>query len=63
MIEYYVNQINMGCMTIEQVPEIWREKVRQALQGNNVEPPIIDTDIPEKAAAFDYLTGRSTADD
>ena len=63
MIEYYVNQINMGCMTIEQVPEIWREKVRQALQGNNVEPPIIDTDIPKKSAAFDYLTGRSVADD
>lgn len=63
MIEYYVNQINMGCMTIEQVPEIWREKVRQALQGNNVEPPIISIDIPQKAEAFDYLTGRNAADE
>ena len=38
MIEYYVNQINMGSLTIEQVPEIWREKVRQALHGEDVEP-------------------------
>ena len=63
MIEFYVNQINIGNLTIEQVPEIWREKVRLALQGNDVDPPIIDTDIPKKAAAFDYLTGRSTADE
>lgn len=63
MIEYYVNQINMGCMTIEQVPEIWREKVRKALRGEDVKPPVIDIDIPKKAKAFDYLTGRSTADE
>ena len=63
MIEYYVNQINMGNLTIEQVPEIWREKVRKALRGENVEPPVIDIDIPQKAEAFDYLTGRSDADD
>lgn len=59
MIEYYVNQIHMGVLTIDQIPEIWHEKVRQALQGNDVEPPIIDTDIPKKSAAYDYLTGRS----
>ena len=63
MIEYYVNQINMGNLTIDQIPEIWREKVRQALQGNDVEPPIIDTDIPKKSAAYDYLTGRSATND
>lgn len=59
MIEFYVNQINMGRMTIEQVPEIWREKVRKALRGEDVEPPVVNTDIPKKAKAFDYLTGRS----
>lgn len=63
MIEYYVNQINMGRLTIEQVPEIWREKVRQALYGDSVEPPVIDTEIPQKAAAFDYLTGRGAIDE
>ena len=61
MIEFYVNQINMGTLTIEQVPEIWREKVRKALHGEDVEPPVIDTDIPKKSAAYDYLTGRSAA--
>lgn len=63
MIEYYVNQINMGCMTIEQVPEIWREKVRKALSGEDVESPVIDADILQKAAAYNYLTGRSAADE
>lgn len=63
MIEYYVNQINIGNLTIEQVPEMWRELVRVALQGEVVEPPVIDTSIPQKAAAYDYLTGRSAAND
>lgn len=63
MIEFYVNQINIGNLTIEQVPEIWREKVRKALHGEDVEPPVVDTDIPKKAKAFDYLTGRSAANE
>ena len=37
MIEYYVNQINMGRMTIDDVPELWREKVRRALNGEDVD--------------------------
>ena len=63
MIEFYVNQINIGNLTIEQVPEIWREKVRKALHGEDVEPPVIDIDIPQKAEAYDYLTGRSAANE
>lgn len=47
MIEYYVNQINMGCMTIEQVPEIWREKVRKALRGENVEPVKVNLTVSD----------------
>lgn len=31
MIKFYVNQIKRGIMTLEQVPEKWREAVRQAL--------------------------------
>lgn len=33
MIKFYVNQIKRGIMTLEQVPEKWRELVRQALIG------------------------------
>lgn len=47
MIEYYVNQINMGCMTIEQVPEIWREKVRKALHGEDVEPVKVNLTVSD----------------
>ena len=47
MIEFYVNQINMGCMTIEQVPEIWREKVRKALHGEDVEPVKVNLTVSD----------------
>ena len=47
MIEYYVNQINMGTLTIEQVPEIWREKVRKALHGEGVEPVKVNLTVSD----------------
>ena len=47
MIEFYVNQINMGILTIEQVPEIWREKVRKALRGENVEPVKVNLTVSD----------------
>ena len=31
MIQFYVNRIRAGKMTLEQVPEKWRIKVQQAL--------------------------------
>ena len=34
MIALYVKEIRRGKMTIEEVPEEWREKVRIALQTN-----------------------------
>ena len=34
MVAIYVRRINAGLMTLEDVPERWREKVRQALEGN-----------------------------
>ena len=34
MVAIYVRRIRAGLMTIEDVPERWREKVRQALAGN-----------------------------
>lgn len=34
MVAIYVRRIKAGLMTIEDVPERWREKVRQALEGN-----------------------------
>lgn len=34
MVAIYVRRIKAGLMTLEDVPERWREKVRQALEGN-----------------------------
>lgn len=34
MVAIYVRRIRAGLMTLEDVPERWREKVRQALEGN-----------------------------
>lgn len=35
MVKFYVMRIRMGKMTLEEVPERWREAVRQALEGDN----------------------------
>ena len=32
MAQIYVNLINKGFRTLEQVPEFWREEVRQLLE-------------------------------
>lgn len=32
MVEFYVRRIKKGKMTIDQVPEKWREEVRKALE-------------------------------
>lgn len=34
MVAIYVRRIKAGLMTLEDVPERWREKVRQALEDN-----------------------------
>ena len=31
MVKFYVNRIKQGKMKLENVPEMWREAVRQAL--------------------------------
>ena len=33
MVNWYVKRIQNGKMTLEQVPERWREAVRKALEG------------------------------
>ena len=33
MAQIYANLINKGFRTLEQVPELWREEVRQLLEG------------------------------
>lgn len=33
MVNFYVKRIRAGKMTLDQVPEKWREAVRQALQN------------------------------
>lgn len=55
MIAYYVNQINMGKLTIEQVPEIWREKVRQALHGEDVEPVTVNLTVNDTLTALNDM--------
>ena len=32
MVNFYVKRIRAGKMTIDQVPEYWREAVREALE-------------------------------
>lgn len=34
MVKFYVNRIRQGKMTIEEVPEKWREEVREII-GND----------------------------
>lgn len=33
MINFYVNRIKQGKMTLEDVPEKWREQVREKLEN------------------------------
>lgn len=33
MVNFYVKRIRAGKMALEQVPERWREAVREALEG------------------------------
>ena len=33
MVNFYVKRIRKGLMTIEEVPERWREQVRAELEG------------------------------
>ena len=33
MINFYVNRIKQGKMTLEEVPEKWREQVREKLEN------------------------------
>ena len=33
MISFYVNRIKQGKMTLEEVPEKWREQVRERLEN------------------------------
>ena len=33
MVNLYVKLIRMGRKTIDDVPELWREEVREALEG------------------------------
>lgn len=62
MVRFYVNLIKLGRMTIEQVPELWREEVQAALDSANPDFHI-DSEIEQKAEAFDYITGRSNGNE
>lgn len=37
MVKFYVRQIKAGKMTLEDVPERWREAVREALENEEAE--------------------------
>ena len=34
MVQFYVNRIKKGKMTLDEVPLKWREAVREALEGD-----------------------------
>lgn len=36
MVKFYVDKIRNGRLTLEQVPERWREAVREALEGDEI---------------------------
>ena len=61
MIKYYVNQINMGVLTIDQIPEIWREKVIKALHGEDVEPVKVNLTVSDTLEMLDEM-GVNTDD-
>lgn len=48
MVNFYVNRINKGKMTLEQVPERWREAVREAIDPSKFGRIYTETDIPIK---------------
>lgn len=33
MVQFYILQIKMGRMTLEEVPKHWREEVKKELEG------------------------------
>lgn len=35
MVSYYKKRIDLGVMTVEDVPVLWREKVRKALENKS----------------------------
>lgn len=35
MVQFYVNRIKKGKMTLDEVPLRWREAVREALEGGD----------------------------
>lgn len=35
MVEFYVNRIKNGGMTLEEVPNLWRKKVEEELKKEN----------------------------
>ena len=57
MVEFYVNRIREGKLTLADVLPRWYEAVKQALE-NPDDPGKDDTETQQKAEAFDYLTGR-----
>lgn len=61
MIDFYINQINMGVMSIEDVPIKWRLDVQKAINGEDVEPIVTITE--QKAEAYDIITGSGGAVD
>lgn len=61
MIKYYVNQINMGVLTIDQIPEIWREKVIKALHGEDVKPVKVNLTVSDTLGMLDEM-GVNTDD-
>lgn len=34
MVQFYLDKILNGDMTVDQVPKLWKEKVRKALEEN-----------------------------
>lgn len=64
MVKFYVIQIKLGRIKINDVPLLWREAVREAIENCeysvNVDIDVSDIDIVQKSAAWDELIGGIT---
>ena len=61
MIKFYINMIKLGRITIEEVPPLWQDEVKKAIDSNN---PDFHTasEIIEKAQAYDIIVEGDTSD-
>lgn len=44
MVEFYVIQIRLGTITLDDIPERWREKVREKIENQDESTEKVDSE-------------------